>query len=282
MAARSILITLGVCLVVTAFPMCVRAESINDVFSIYGVEDRAELPNDISSVIQKYNDAKRYAFQYTGIANANYDTEVLSEKLKRLESERSKVESRLLQGYNLLISECQLLEDEYLAITKQIEETEQSLNTTKTLTVDFAFDDVPTAIEYNNALQQKESWLQGIEIGEVKDIHVPIIGEFDIVDCNNNRTVYTTKENAVVQSPFKGDVSDVFVDDSYGLTVVIDCGNGLVSYICNLEEAIVELGDELLQYQNVGIVSNSTAVFCLEINGDLVNFAKLFVKEVSS
>lgn len=62
----------------------------------------------------------------------------------------------------------------------------------------------------------------------------------------------------VVMAASAGTVEDVFADDLYGTTVVIDHGNGLKSYYANLQaEPNVSAGDSVTAGQTIGAVGKT-------------------------
>ena len=89
------------------------------------------------------------------------------------------------------------------------------------------------------------------------------------------------QEGSEVHAACAGTVIEVYDDDLYGTTVVIDNGNGLMSYYANLgDEPIVNTGDRLLTGDVIGTVG-STAIcesaepthlhFAMSLNENSVN-----------
>ena len=89
------------------------------------------------------------------------------------------------------------------------------------------------------------------------------------------------QEGSEVHAACAGTVIEVYDDDLYGTTVVIDNGNGLMSYYANLgDEPIVNTGDRLLTGDVSGTVG-STAIcesaepthlhFAMSLNENSVN-----------
>lgn len=258
--------------------LTVHADSVNELFERYDIAEKAVLPEEVSDTIQSYNSAMQYAYMYSGVANSEYNRNLVETRLTDVQSKLNDVESQLLFGFSKSRSELELLEDEYRELFDTKADLEGSLNTSD-VPVDFDFSNVPSTLQFQQAMDYKDMWLNDIQIGDIGDIKVPVKEAAELISCNDLRTIYKTTRKAQVQAPFNATVSDVFVSDDYGLSVVLDSGYGVTSYICNLEEATVSIGDEVEQYQTVGITADSNAVFCLELRGDLVNFAKLFVKE---
>lgn len=258
--------------------LTVHADSVNELFERYDIAEKAVLPEEVSDTIQSYNSAMQYAYMYSGIANSEYNRNLVETRLTDVQSKLNDVESQLLFGFSKSRSELELLEDEYRELFATKADLEGSLNTSD-VPVDFDFSNVPSTLQFQQAMDYKDMWLNDIQIGDIEDIKVPVKEAAELISCNDLRTIYKTTRKAQVQAPFNATVSDVFVSDDYGLSVVLDSGYGVTSYVCNLEETTVSIGDEVEQYQTVGITADSNAVFCLELRGDLVNFAKLFVKE---
>lgn len=258
--------------------LTVHADSVNELFERYDIAEKAVLPEEVSDTIQNYNSAMQYAYMYSGVANSEYNRNLVETRLTDVQNKLNDVESQLLFGFSKSRSELELLEDEYRELFATKADLEGSLNTSD-VPVDFDFSNVPSTLQFQQAMDYKDMWLDDIQIGNIEDIKVPVKEAAELISCNDLRTIYKTTRKAQVQAPFNATVSDVFVSDDYGLSVVLDSGYGVTSYVSNLEETTVSIGDEVEQYQTVGITADSNAVFCLELRGDLVNFAKLFVKE---
>ena len=250
--------------------LTVHADSVNELFERYDIAEKAVLPEEVSDAIQSYNSAMQYAYMYSGVANSEYNRNLVETRLTDVQSKLDDVESQLLFGFSKSRSELELLEDEYRELFDTKTDLEGSLNTSD-VPVDFDFSNVPSTLQFQQAMDYKDMWLNDIQIGDIEDIKVPVKEVAELISCNDLRTIYKTTRKAQVQAPFNATVSDVFVSDDYGLSVVLDSGYGVTSS--------VSIGDEVEQYQTVGITADSNAVFCLELRGDLVNFAKLFVKE---
>lgn len=68
----------------------------------------------------------------------------------------------------------------------------------------------------------------------------------------------TAQAGTYVRAAAAGTVTDVYQDELYGTTVVIDHGAGLVSYYANLQEVpVVRTGDSVLAGDTIGAVGNT-------------------------
>lgn len=256
----------------------VHASTVDELYDYYGKEYIVEIPNDVSETIKQYNAAKKYVSMYHYVINSEYDVSILETEKATLEKELEVVRTGLHAGYNKTIGEIYALENRYLEIKGRLSNISDAMNSYEVPTASLSVNNVPSYSDYKVAMKRKNELLSQAEIGVVPSRGYPLQSQCHLEEHSKAFTRYATINNTGVTAMFNGVVKEIKNDADYGLTLIIDHYNGVLSYYCNLEEVTVKVGETLYQGQQVGYIIDSTAIFRLSLSGEFVDVSTLFVE----
>lgn len=258
----------------------VHASDVEELYDVYDKEFTSSMPEDIVDKIKSYEDAKRYVSMYTYVINSEYDTSVLTEELNSINSRLVELEIDLMSGYDKELSAILSIEEEYKVLTERKLDIESTLQSFPITINSIDVKSVPSYADYKDAVKQKNDFISKREIGNLTEMQVPVQSAAVLADNSADYTSYKVLDNTGILSPLNGTVEKVYVDDVFGLSIVVDNYNGVKTYMCNLEYADVTEGDTVYQNQRVGYCLGSKAVFRLSISDDFVDISKLFKEDI--
>lgn len=268
-------------LVACLFPAeIVQASDVSELYSLYNEECTSTLPEEITSTVTSYNNAKKYVSMYTYVINSEYDTSTLVNELTSINEELVDIEYKLIGGYSVCEADMLVLESRYSDLLERKDDIEKSLKSYSVDITSLDVNTVPTYSEYKDAVKKKNDYVSKREIGDLENLKIPVQSEALLVYNSDDYTTYRVIDNTGVLSMFNGVVEKVYVDDFYGLTVIVDNYNGVKSYFCNLEYTDVAAGDTVYQNQRIGYVLGSKAVFRLSLAETFVDCSILFEEEI--
>lgn len=257
-------------------PLSVNAETVDAIYSFYGMEPHVEIPQKVQQVLSSYQNAERYVNMYHYVIISDFDRSLLESKLESVGKDLALTEQKLRNGYHLTLTEIYSLEDEYKQLKKQYDEIQHSLDKE-----DAEFDvpsatDVPTHAQYIAAKEKKEKILSEAEIGDFEQRKIPVEGTALLRYNDDDYTSMSVADKSRVKPMFDGVVEEIYNDIDFGLTVKISHSNGAYSYVCNLESIAVVVGEKVKQTTVVGQLVDNIAVYRLELDGKTVDVSKLY------
>lgn len=234
-----------------ANPLTARASTVNDLYSVYGIEQNVITDNEALDVIDKYNNVKRFIAMYNYIDLSVPDTTSQDMQIVALERRISQIDTELFNGFNLSISEILDLESEQISARESIDR----INKTREYSIVYIdlpeADEVPTYSEYLEALDRVESVNKANYIGDISKVELPT-DNGEITDHNSEVIRIKCNSPTPVVSVFDGIVSEV----TDNLVTVISSGNVIVTYD-RLSVVTVKTGDVVNQYQQIGYTISS-------------------------
>lgn len=260
-------------------PLSVHAESVDKLYEKYDMDYEVYIPQDVSETIKNYNAAQRYVKMYHYVASAIYDKDAVKAELAEARKQLAEVEMQLRNGYSLTLSEIYELEDTYTELKHDEERLQSALIEYEPDWGSEVAENVPDYAGYTEAKKTRDAIIASQEIGNITSPDIPVASQALLYDDSDTMTIYKTIPNATVLAMFNGKVEDIKSTDDYGLTVKVNCSNGVNYYICNLESTDVKKGDTVYQGQNIGNIVDTKAVFRLQLDGTFVNVSKLYSKE---
>lgn len=277
--ARKAAIAFILCSGLLCSTLAPSAITVEELYDFYDIAYEVEIPQNITETIKNYNAAQRYLKQYHYVASATYDTEPIEADLKKVKTEMDEVETELRKGYSLTLSEIYDLEERYEELLDDKKHLESALVIHEPDWSSEVAVNVPDYSGYEEAVHERDAIIASTEIGNIKDIEVPVQAKALLYDNSDEMTIYKTVSGASVLAMFNGTVTSIDKDKDYGLTVTIDHNNGVYSYCCNLKDACVKVGDTVYQGQVVGYTLDSLAVFRLKLDGTFVDVSCLYKQE---
>ncbi|MCM1234399.1 MAG: M23 family metallopeptidase [Ruminococcus flavefaciens] len=263
----------ALCLLVP--PLRCNAASVSELYQLYGKEFEVDVPDDVVHTISAYNGAKKYVSMYNYVVNSEFDDKALQDELKQLHARLDDLSYQLRNSYAASISHILDLEEEYSTCIKRIQDIESSYVSYDLNDSDSAPVNVPSYSEYSEAMRTKNNILALTEIGEIGNLKVPAQSSARLIDDSDDMCNYKVIDGTGVLSLFNGVVKDVVVDDDFGLTVIVDNNNGVLTYFCNLEIVDVQPGETVYQNQRLGYVYGTRLILRLQLGDDFVNISKL-------
>ena len=272
-------VSLFVALLVALSPMRCEAASVSELYQFYGKDFVIDVPEEITSTISAYDGAKKYVSMYNYVVNSEYDQKELDAEYESLLAEKDSLENTLLSGLRLKQTVLYELEDRYAYVIQRISDIEQSKVTFETDDVGGLPVNVPTYSEYTAAKRERDAIHSTLEIGSMEDLMVPAQSSAKLLKHDESSAEYRVVDGTGVLSTFNGVVEDILVDKDYGLTIVVNNGNGAYTYFCNLEIVDVQIGDTVYQNQRLGYVYGSKLILRLQLDDEFMDVSELFGEE---
>lgn len=250
-------------------PLYVSAETVDDLYASYGIEETVAADEEIVSTIQNYNDMKKFVAMYNYIDLSVPDTTAQDRQVAELEQRIQEIDTTLFNGYSLPVSEILELEAEQSTARASIDRIN---NTRNYAHVEINFpdaDDVPSYADYIAAKKELSAFELSKELGDVSDVQLPV-KEGDVAKHTRMETTIKLDAPSYVQSVFPGEV--ISADD--GLVEIKTVGNVIISY-SNLDYHNVSVGDKIKQYQRIATVTNRLKL-SMQIDGEYYDMWRLF------
>lgn len=257
----------------TLFIICCtdcQAATINDLYDKFGMECTTECPEFVTKTISQYQRAEKYNYMYQYVNASSYDSEILEQRVARLQKELSVLEEKLLNSYDLRREDIYSLESQYLTCKEELTKAKESLNN---CSIEYHVPDigeVPSKEEYLYALQLKDYCNPFQEIGELSTVSFPVQGDALISDMTDSSVTIRTPKNTLVTALFNGTVLDCDKN-----SVTLFCGSGVYVYEGHLDKVIVDKGDIVQQGDVVGKTSHDI-LLKLKLGNKLCDIKKLF------
>lgn len=250
-------------------PLTAHAETVDDLYRSYGIEDTVEADERIVSTIQNYSDMQKFVAMYNYIDLSVPDTTAQDKQVAVLEQRIQEIDTKLFDGYSLPLSTILDLEAEQEVARASIDRIN---NTRNYAHVEINFpeaDEIPTYDEYISAKQELSAFELSKELGDVSDVQLPVkTGE--VTKHTKLDTIVKAESPSYVQSVFPGEV----ISASDGLVEIKTVGNVIISY-SNLDYHNVSVGDKIKQYQRIATVTNRLKL-SMQINGEYYDMWRLF------
>ena len=260
-------------LFVLLFVTPVQASSIEELYALYQIDYVNAYPDGIVKTMRSYQSAQKYVKRYRGVIESDFDSSIYTRRLEKYEAELKNIESMLLDGYDLSLSEIYSLEDKYSSIQSKIKSTQESMAVSENSIEKLDSSDVPTYTEYCEAVSRKAELDSNSPIGDLSKLKVPIKSSFLLDKHNKTSATYMTTDNAPIVALFSGKVvetSDTYckIENSYGVAV----------YYRNLSDMSYSIGDVVDEGAVIGH-SYSYVTLQLSLDNNFVDITKLFEKE---
>ena len=292
----------------------VSAQNTNDLLQFYGEEPLTgdlERYSDKTKMDRAVNDAKRGALldeQYNSMVDAA--SEYNKEKINELASDITLLTNRNIdiqtEIQNNILGDREGLLELDRKHKSNVDRINSLLEKSKSYKVQgkkvVDYGSIEKLVDEASLVEQVYiDTVDVMELGTIDNIRVPvgngsytISSQFgDIVDPKSgNGFVYHTgvdinaEEGTSVGALFNGIVNTTGYGPIGGYYVSIAHGNGLISYYCHLSEIRVKVGDEVTQYQEIGLSGSSGDDVIvphlhlgLYFNANAVDVGKLFEEE---
>ena len=280
---KRIISVLGIILAMT--PLSVNAQTTNDLLQLYGAE---VMTGDLSAyseykdAIGDYKNAKKNA-ELDKQYNAMLETaqEFNKEKINELAKNITKltntnidlsveIENNILSDRNTLLNKDKRYKSNTASINGLLSKSKAYKLTGIKVIDEASVEDLADA-----ASKVEQNYIQTVdvmELGTIDNLHLPIAGSEYKINSQFGNIVNTTtnegityhtgidinmKEGTSVQSMFNGIVNTTGYGPLGGYYVSISHGNGVISYYCHLDEIRVKVGDEVKQYDEIGLSGKS-------------------------
>ena len=168
-----------------------------------------------------------------------------------------------------------LLEDE-----KQVLQSEKDA---LLLEIDGLNDQILILSETVNQKVQSESELLATLEGQYMPTEFPLTGSASMVESaeGNPMCVFTASEGIMVVSTAAGTVTAVNDDSEYGHNVWIDHGNGYVTIYRNKGEAVVKLGDNVVQGTSLFLIGEDNMTLGYQMMKDGIYISPMELLEIN-
>lgn len=259
-------------------PMHVKAESVSELYDLYGIEYEVDIPTETLETIRAYNYAKRYVSMYNYVTGSEFDKTAIEAEIADLQETVTRLHNTLLSGYNMSDGLLAAYEDEYSQCVKRMEDLQSSMVSYQLEDSPLDINNVPTYSEYVSAVREKNDILADADIGTLQNLRVPVQSSARLVSSDENVFTYRVVDDTGVLSLFSGEVTDVVVEDS-SINITVDSGNGVIITYGNLAIAEVVPGDRVLQNQRLGYVHGNRFVMSLNLGETRVDLNTLFAEE---
>lgn len=301
MGKRAIVVVLVILL---CFPAIYKADTVSDIFTIYGIDKRTELNeaqtelNDVSSTYTSLVKEYSFASFYNTAVSLTDSTKVMNE-LNEQQFKLQELEVTLLSSIDAsredIISYC----NEYKATHDYVDFLLEALDSYRGITSVPTKDDDLYILE--SELVEAQSKFDTLEtasnIGDVKNLIHPVQAIYEVQSGYGTRTTLNdaskteshdgidlaAPQGTGVLSLFAGVVIFADYEEGKGETVRISHGDGVVTEYRHLEERYVQEGMTLQQYQKIGTIGisegNPHLHLSIYIDGQTYDPAKLFKKE---
>lgn len=274
--ARATVIVFAALLLLT--PIHVRAESVSELYDLYGIDYEVDIPTEILETIRAYNYAKRYVSMYNYVTGSDFDKAAIESEIAELQCTVSQLRDVLLSGYSISDDLLASYEDEYSTCVRRLEDLQSSLVSYELEGSPIDINNVPTYSEYVSAVREKNDILDSADIGTLQNLQVPVQSSARLISSDDNVFIYRVVDDTGTLSLFSGEVTDVSVEDS-SINITVDSGNGVVITYSNLAVAEVIPGDRVLQNQRLGYVHGNRFVMSLSLGETRVDLNTLFAEE---
>lgn len=245
------------------------AATAKKLYSTYGQKLDVAYPEGVLETIQKYNDAKKYAYMYAYVNASEYDDSIIDNRIKDCKKRLKHLEEQLLAGIDLKLSEIYELENQYCVAKQQLDDALASKRSFPVKS-NSSVADAPTLTEYKRAMQAKDKFETVMEIGNIEHLSYPVEGNVIPDDSMGKDLKLTTERGSTVTSLFNG---TVIKTTNNGVT--IDHGNGIVTKCTGLGVVTALKGDVVSQGTPVGLTGQRLTL-TLMLNKKRVNVNKLF------
>lgn len=250
-------------------PITAHAETVDDLYSMYGVGEEVKADESVLQTIRDYNDIKKFVAMYNYIDLSSPDTSSQDREVTELTKRIEEIDIELLDGYSLSLSEILDLEAEQQAARESIDRIN---NTRKYAHVDIVFpdaDNMPTYDEYLKAKQELSAFELSKELGDVKSVAVPVSNGV-LSQHTKVSTTFDLKDSSYVSCIFPGTV----ISAESGIVEIETVGNVIISY-SNLDYYTVDVGDSVKQYQRIATATDKLKL-SMQIDGEYYDMWRLF------
>ena len=248
-----------------------HAGSAQDIYEYFGLSYSVEYSDDVIKTIESYQYAQKYEHMFQYVNSMPTDTALLSKQLSEAERDLQSVSSDLSNGYFLTLSEIYHLENEYVRLSKLIEELKLKLIS---YTVEYktpTLENTPSYSDYIAACNDKATTDSNARIGPTDiPLDAPVASTWLIQDTTESTITFKVAAGTSVSSLWKGNVISVDADK-----VIIDCNCGILIGYSGLSTITVKVGDTVFDGQYIGTAS-SVLLLKLSLDGNFVDVAKLF------
>lgn len=307
MGKRITLASLVACMFVSLTPTVSYADTVKDIFKVYGISQTTELEKTESELNKKSTDyknlVKAYAFAdfYNTAISLTSSNDVMSE-LNEAQGDLRNIEYELLSSFDAPLSTIKSYDNAYVHKMEYTNFLLRALDSYRGITsMDMPDGDLYAMESELAAIQDKYGQLTASSnIGNVKNLIHPVQAVMNISSKYGTRvsakdTSKTEKHDGIdfsadegtgVLALFSGTVIYADYDEEKGETVRISHGEGVVTEYRHLKERYVLKGTTVKQYQKIGTVGTTGKDvgkphlhLSLYINGKSYDPSKLLVKE---
>lgn len=237
------------------FPIYARADSVDDVYTFYGLEPSPDVPDEYSDVLKNYTDAKRFVSMYAYVDLSSPDTSIQEAELESLTERFEEINAELFNGFNLTLGEILEKEEEQHRIKESMDYISRTTGYVH-VNIDIPnTSNVPSFDDYKNAKYNLAKYRASKEIGHVSGLAVPCTDQASVLGHSRDSTVFEISGVTTVCSLFKGTI--VSVTES---TVSVQTFEDIVVTYSGLDSVRVFEGSMVDQYTPIGSVQYQFSV----------------------
>lgn len=261
------------------FPVTVMASTTEDLYRLYSLPFTLEMDKEAASVINQYENTKRYVYTYQTLSNMD-SSEALFNDMFDYKQKIIEAEFGIMNGFNKSLDDIYNLEQQYSeATTKYFEKLNRLCQIRNSKADDAVALQKPSQDAYQAAIVERDKARERLNIGEL--LHEPPLKAFFLDYHSEEYTAYLIQPQGEIQVVFDGTIKSIYEDEIFGKTVIIDSGNGINMYYCNLDSVNMSEGSSVKQFDVLGTSKDKLAVYRLRLNDEFVDLTKLFDKERS-
>lgn len=262
-------IALALALLLSSGAQHVNAQTVDDLYEMYGMIAPDAVPDDIRDTIMSYNNAQIYVVKYGSLCDVTTDYSRIKSQIEESKERVSQCHQQLADGYTLSVNTILKLESTILELEKKIEDMGQVMTEYEIQIPVIKPEDVPSKADYNSAINERSRY-SAYNLGNVSNVKVPAVGQASVVQSGTTYTQIETQEASSALALFNGQVTEV--DGDY---IKIQSGNNVFVEYYGLISTCVQIGDKIEQYQRIGSVKNQFQV-ALNLSGDYYPLLHLF------
>ena len=261
------------------FPVTAMASTTEDLYRLYSLPFTLEMDKEAASVINQYENTKRYVYTYQTLSNMD-SSEALFNDMFDYKQKIIEAEFGIMSGFNKSLDDIYNLEQQYSeATTKYFKKLNRLCQIRNSKADDTVALQKPSQDAYQAAIVERDKARERLNIGTL--LHEPPLKAFFLDYHSEEYTAYLIQPQGEIQVVFDGTIKSIYEDEIFGKTVIIDSGNGINMYYCNLDSVNVSEGSSVKQFDVLGTSKDKLAVYRLRLNDEFVDLTKLFDKERS-
>lgn len=245
----------------------IQALNVIDVYKSYGQSYTIPYPESTLDTIRKYTDSQKSVYRYHYVESSTFDKGKLKRREKELTSELEDLTDNLFNAYDLSIADIYELEDRYVEVERNLNNTKAALKSKTVKVQPESLDDIPTDLEYKTAMNVKDIYDSRANLG---DTIKPTNSACIVKESSDDHTVFLIVAGSAIHPIWKGKVVECTKHK-----VIVYHYNKVYTVYSNISNIRVSKDDIVTQDTILG-ESNRELIMQLRLNGKFVDCSKLY------